>query len=156
MKVVRTVDFAEVSAELDSQGRTASWGRQPIEAAERQFQHWCECILSHDEILEVRLLDSKEFRHELGITVGEYCKRLGRGQVMPLRQSAKLPDDRPVFLAVSLFYPDPSSTSDIEGYGRLNEINKDGRLVCLDGAHRLRKWALSDVQEIRAFVAGYS
>lgn len=153
MKFIRVVAFCDVLDELTSQGPTSNWARYPIEAAQRQFSCWSEYSLDKVDILAVRLLDSCEFGHELGITVEEYCERLKQGKVKPLQNPHKY-RDRAIFLAPSEFDPDRSSPEDIEGYRRLRKINTDHRLVCLDGAHRLRKWALSGLQEARAFIAG--
>lgn len=154
MRFVGPVPFNKVLTGLRSQGSKADWARQPIDAAERQFHCWGEYILDRADILAVRLLDSAEFGHELGITVGEYLKRLEEGSVRRLRDVQPRPGEEPVSLAAGEFYPDPSSPSDIEGYRRLHETNNDRRLVCLDGAHRLRKWALAGCQEATAYIAG--
>ena len=153
MKILKSsLRFDDVVMDLIQticQRQQFDWGLHAICEANSQFHSWSECELDLREMLEIRLLESDEFKTPLGARVKEYCDQ----PTVPLKDPKRYPDGTHVHLAVSTFFP-CDKADEVRGYRRLHEINTDGSLVCLDGAHRLRKWGLVKVQTVKAYITG--
>ena len=127
-----------------------TWARGRFEDANKQLGKWCEVELSHADILEVKLIWNSEHlgNEELippeGLTVLEALQRpavrtwLRKGEIFP---------ETHLWLVTETL----KETSAIE-YGKLT--NHHGRLITLDGLHRLLAWGEGGKTRTLAFVAG--
>jgi Family of unknown function (DUF6309) len=129
-----------------------TWARGRFEDANREFGKWSEVELSYADILEVKLIWNQEVsqgvKHDLipqdGRTVAEALRLEGVRKWLEKKET--FPESH-IWLATEPL----KATSAIE-YARLRDYA--GRLVPLDGLHRLLAWAEARKQSTLAFVAG--
>ena len=109
--------------------------------AEAQFGEWHEYVLSPSDVLQIKLPWNKEFQiPETGMTVAEalQLEEVVKWTAPAYPESHVLLSVRPVIGAVE--------------YQKMTCF--DGRLIHMDGIHRLLAWAKSGKPEVKAFVAG--
>ncbi|MFZ0980807.1 MAG: DUF6309 family protein [Candidatus Acidiferrales bacterium] len=122
------------------------WPRDRFNEANQQLKEWNEVLLSHDDLLDVKLHWNDDFGiPREGMTVSEalnlplFLRWISEGK------HKVLPDSH-VWLATEPLRPGPEEHKLLKNY--------EGRLVTLDGIHRLLAWAASGKEVIRAYVAG--
>jgi hypothetical protein len=127
-------------------GSNDAWPRDRFKEADRQFGVWNEFELSHKEILEVKL----HWNHDFGIP----REGMAVSQALSLPLFRKwlsegkhnvLPDSH-IWLATEPLKPGPVEHQLLRDY--------EGRLVTLDGIHRLLAWAECGKETTLAFIAG--
>lgn len=122
------------------------WPRDRFKEANSQFGEWNEFELSHAELLDVKLHWNKEFGNvQEGMTVAEALQLQSVRSWIAEGKDKVFPESH-IWLAT-----EPLRNGCIEH--RLLR-NYEGRLVVLDGFHRLLAWAECGKQTTLAFIAG--
>lgn len=123
------------------------WPRDRFDEANRQFGEWNEFELSHDELLNVKLIWNNCFEiPQAGMTVAE-ALRLARVRNWVAEGKGQDYRESHIWLA-----NEPLTQSATREYELLEDYA--GRLITLDGIHRLVAWAAAGKQATLAFVAG--
>lgn len=141
--------FNEENRVKDSWYRDSNdtWPRRRFNEANSQFGEWNEFELRHTELLDVVLHWNKQFGiPQEGITVGE-ALQLHSVRSWIARGDHKIYPESHIWLA-----SEPLKYSSAEEYGYLKD--HQGRLITLDGIHRLLAWADFGKQTTLAFIAG--
>ena len=127
-----------------------TWARGRFEDANKQLGKWCEVELSHSDILEVKLIWNSELLNSEELIPGEGLTVFEALQRPAVRLWLRKKD---IFADVHLWLAtEPlKETSAIE-YRKLT--NYHGRLITLDGLHRLLAWGEAGKEGTLAFVAG--
>lgn len=124
-----------------------TWPRGRFDEANLQFGQWNEVELSHAEVLDVMLHWNKCFDvPKEGMTVAQALE-LPLVRAWVAEGKSKIYPESHVWLAT-----EPLRNTTAEEYGLLK--NYQGKLITLDGIHRLLAWADSGKQATRAFIAG--
>jgi len=126
-----------------------TWPRDRLQEANSQFGEWNECELSSTELLEVKLIWNIELGiPEEGLTVAEALQLSSVRSWIAAGKNKIFPESH-IWLA-----SEPLKGSSTVEYGLLK--NYEGRLISLDGLHRLVAWADLGKQTTLAFIAGKS
>ena len=144
MTISKRVTFAEVRQvfKAENQKPQDAYPEDCLEKAEKQFSgEWYEGTLSPSEVLEIKLPWNIEFEiPESGLTVAEAL-------MLPrvLTWQPRLYSESHVLLSVLPLIG-------IAEYDKMRAF--EGRLIHLDGLHRLLAWAKVRKTEVKMFVAG--
>ena len=123
-----------------------SWPRDRFEEANLQLGEWGEYELSHAELLNVRLHWNQEFGiPESGMTVVDAVQLKAVKDWIAEGKAKDLPADSHIWLAVSPLKGGPTEHNSLRGH--------EGRLVVLDGIHRIVAWASKGKEPVLAFIA---
>jgi hypothetical protein len=144
MMISKRVTFAQVQQIFRAENRKAndSYPEDCLARAERQFSgEWYEGTLSPSAVLEIKLPWNVEFEiPRSGLTVAEAL-------MLPrvLNWQPRVYSDSHVLLSVA-------PVIGIAEYDGMQAFK--GRLIHLDGLHRLLAWAKVRKPEVKMFVAG--
>lgn len=125
-----------------------TWPRSRFKEADSQFGgEWNEFELSHSELLDVKLIWNTDlFIPKEGMTVAD-ALQLDTVKNGIAELKTKVFPETHIWLAVA-----PLKNNSLKEYECLK--NYEGRLIPLDGLHRLLVWAASGKQKTLAFIAG--
>jgi hypothetical protein len=124
-----------------------TWPRGRFKEANSQFGAWSEFEPSHKELLDVKLIWNKEFGiPQEGMTVTEALQLHTVRSWIAAGKDKVFPDSH-IWLA-----SEPLKNTSAVEYGLLK--NHQGKLITLDGIHRLLAWAGLGKQTTLAFIAG--
>lgn len=145
--LIRIFDAENIVKDGRYPGSNDTWPRGRFNEADIQFGEWGEFELCHSELLDVRLIWNKEFGiPQEGMAVADALQlQAVRGWIATGKD--KVFPDSHIWLA-----SEPLKNTSAVEYGLLKGC--EGKLVTLDGIHRLLAWAGLGKQTTRAFVAG--
>lgn len=124
-----------------------TWSRDRFNEANTQFGEWNEFELSNTDLLEVKLIWNKELGiPEEGMTVAEALQLQSVRNWISMGKNKVFPESH-IWLA-----SEPLKNSSTPEYGLLK--NYEGRLISLDGLHRMVAWADFGKQATLAFISG--
>ena len=124
-----------------------TWPRGRFNEANSQFGEWYEFELSHAELLDVKLHWNTGFSiPQDGMTVAEALHSQAVRKWIDEDKHKIYPESH-IWLA-----SEPLKNTSAEEYGLLK--NYEGKLITLDGIHRLLAWADLGKQTTFAFIAG--